>query len=50
MPDKYERIPLRTVRVPDEQWDAAKAVAKARGESVSQVVRDSLERYVKRHK
>lgn len=50
MPDGYERVPLRAVRVPDETWKPAQDVAKARGESVSQVVRDALERYVKRHK
>ena len=44
------RVPLRTGRVPDELWDAAKAIAQERGESLSQVWRDALERYVKRHK
>lgn len=49
MADEYTRVPLRAIRVPDESWDAAKVVAKQRGESVSQVVRDALDRYVKRH-
>lgn len=44
------RIPLRTLRVPDETWDAAKVIAKDRGETVTAVMREALERYVKRHK
>lgn len=50
MGDEYERVPLRTVRVPDELWDAAKAVAKERGVPVSVLIRDALERVVKRGK
>ncbi len=40
---------LRNVRIPDALWDAAKANAEKRGESVSDVIRRALERYVKRH-
>ena len=43
------REPLRAVRVPDDLWRRALAVAKARDESLSQVIRAALERYVKRH-
>ena len=43
MPD-----PIRTVRVPDDLWIAAQEAAKSRGESVSNVLRDALARYVKR--
>lgn len=50
MADKYERVPIRAIRIPTEDWEAAKAVAADRGESLSQVVRDALDRYVKRHK
>jgi hypothetical protein len=39
--------PARAVRVPDELWDAAKAKAAGRGETVSDVIRRALERYVK---
>lgn len=42
--------PLRSVRVEDELWTAAREVAKERGETLSDVVRDALARYVKRHK
>lgn len=42
---------VRTLRAPDELWDAAQAVAKARGESLSaDVLRPALERYVKRNR
>ncbi len=43
------RIPLRTVRVPDDLWQRALAVARARDEALSQVIRSALERYVRRH-
>lgn len=38
----------RAVRVPDELWHAARAKAAERGETVSDVMRDALTRYVKR--
>ena len=43
------RKPLRpkSVRVPDALWDAAMAVADVRDEVLSEVIRASLERYVK---
>lgn len=40
--------PKRTIRVPNELWDAASAKAAERGEHLSDVVRRALERYVKR--
>lgn len=40
--------PARAVRVEDELWEAAKKKAAERGESVSDVIRRALERYVKR--
>lgn len=40
---------LRNVRVADPLWEAARAVASARGENLSDVIRAALERYVKRH-
>ena len=39
----------RMVRVEDELWDAAKAAASAQGTTVSEVIREALRRYVKRH-
>lgn len=42
------RTPLRSFRIPDELYQAAQAKAEERGESVSDVVRRALERYVKR--
>lgn len=39
----------RSVKVPDALWNAAKAVAAARDETLSEVIRAALDRYVKRH-
>lgn len=41
--------PARAVRVEDELWDAALAIAAERGEALSDVMRDALRRYVKRY-
>lgn len=41
--------PARPVRVEDELWDAAKEAASANGTTVSEVIRQALARYVKRH-
>lgn len=49
VPDDYDRIPLRTVRVPDELWQAAQRVAADRDEPLSAVIRRCLERYVRNH-
>ncbi len=38
--------PRRTIRIPDDLWNAATAKAEKRGESVSDVIRHALERYV----
>lgn len=38
----------RAIRIPDDLWEAALAKAEANGETVSDVVRRALERYVKR--
>jgi len=38
--------PRRTIRIPDDLWDAATARAEKRGESVSDVIRHALERYL----
>ncbi len=43
-----EKTPRRTVRVPDEVWQAAQAKAEERGETLSDVIRRALERYAKR--
>jgi hypothetical protein len=40
---------LRNFRAEDSLWLRAKAIADSRGESLSDVLRDALERYVKRH-
>ncbi|MDT4997448.1 MAG: hypothetical protein QOD45_1516 [Pseudonocardiales bacterium] len=42
------KTPQRTVRIPDEVWEAAKAAAERRGEFISDVIRRALIRYVKR--
>lgn len=45
MPNQPKTV-ARTVRVPDELWDAVTAQARERGETVSDVVRRALKRYV----
>jgi len=42
------KTPLKSFRIPEELYRAAQEKAKERGESVSDVVRAALERYVKR--
>ena len=42
-------VPIRTVRVPDELWEAAKRVASDRDETVTDVILRALERYVRDH-
>lgn len=37
---------MRSLRVPEKLWDAAKAKADEREENISDVLRDALERYV----
>lgn len=39
------RIPHRTVRIPDELWQAAQAKAEAEGRTISDVIRDYLKRW-----
>ena len=38
----------RAIRVPDDLWTAALGKASERNETVSEVIRKALERYVKR--
>lgn len=38
----------RAIRIPDDLWEAALAKAEANGDTVSDIVRRALERYVKR--
>jgi len=38
----------RAIRISDELWSAALAKAKERGETVSDIVRKALERYITR--
>lgn len=40
---------LRNVRIADDLWKRAQEVADSRGETLSDVMRAALERYVKRH-
>jgi predicted HicB family RNase H-like nuclease len=42
------KTPNRTVRIDDELWTAARLAAEANGESVTDVVRRALQRYVRR--
>ena len=41
------KTPLRSLRISDGLWQAAQAKAAERGESVTDVVRRALERYVR---
>lgn len=43
------KTPLRSVRIPDDLWQQAQAKAAAKGETVTDVIRSALERYVKRN-
>lgn len=42
--------PIRNIRVADDTWTAAARIAAARGVTVTDVVRASLERYVRRNR
>lgn len=44
------KTPMRTVRIADELWNAALAVATRQGETVSDVVREALATYVEANK
>lgn len=46
---KPTHTPLRNVRVPDDVWNAAKAAAQGRGETVSEVINAALRRYIARN-
>lgn len=49
MPNQPRRgNPARAVRVEDELWQAAQDRAAERGETVSDVIRRALQRYVRR--
>lgn len=41
--------PIRTVRVPDELWEAAKRAAADRDETVTDVIIRALTRYVREY-
>jgi len=45
MPKK--RMKSRVIRVPDELWEAARAKADERGESLAEAIRAFLRRYVR---
>jgi hypothetical protein len=47
MASRQGSIPARSVRVPDDEWDAAKLAAERRGETVTDAVRKFLRRYGK---
>lgn len=49
MPNK-PKTPHRTIRVPDDEWQAAQARAVEEGVTVSDVVRKALRAYVKGRK
>jgi hypothetical protein len=45
---KDTHTPPRSVRVPDDLWRAAQEKAARRGETLTNVIRRALERYVRR--
>lgn len=45
---RADGVKLRNVPVADDLWDAAKARAAERGESLSEVIRRALRAYVQR--
>lgn len=47
--DGSGNTPQRTIRVPGAEWDAAKETADANGETLSDVIRTALRRYVARN-
>ena len=42
------KMVMRSLRVPEKLWEAAKAKADERDENLSDVIREALERYAKR--
>jgi predicted transcriptional regulator len=40
------KTPQRSIRIDDELWTAAKSVAKANQESVSDIIRTALQHYI----
>ena len=50
MTSRQGSIPNRAVRISDDEWQAAHEAARANGETVSEVVRRALQRYVRRHR
>jgi predicted transcriptional regulator len=43
------KTPIKCFRIPEDLYRAAQTVAAERDESLSHVIRQALERYVKRH-
>lgn len=44
------KTPIRGVRVPDGLWEEVQRIAALRETTPSEIVREGLERYVKRHR
>jgi predicted DNA binding CopG/RHH family protein len=44
----WNPTPRRTVRIPDEVWQAAQAKAAERGDNLSEVIREALVKYAAR--
>ena len=42
------KMVMRSLRVPEKLWEAAKAKADEREENLSDVIREALEKYAKR--
>lgn len=48
--DRTRHTKVRSVRVPDDIWEAAKAEAESREETVSDVIVAALEKYTRRRR
>lgn len=40
--------PRRSVRIPDDVWNEALTIATGRGDKLSDIMREALERYIKK--
>jgi hypothetical protein len=50
VPGSRRKTPSRTTQIEDEIWDVALRIAAIRRETMAQVMRDAVKRYVARHR
>lgn len=49
VPPNRRGTPVRTVRIPDEMWEALRARADERGETVTDIVLRALRQYLREY-